>query len=115
MAVYMVFNEQITDRAKFDTYRQQAGPLISRYGGRFLVRGGNVTPLEGSPELHRVVIIEFDDIAAARRFYDSDEYRPLIRLRQTASVGYAAIIEANPPDQPRESRHARAAFNSVRS
>jgi uncharacterized protein (DUF1330 family) len=37
MAVYMVFNEQVTDQAKFDTYRQQAGPLISRYGGRFLV------------------------------------------------------------------------------
>jgi uncharacterized protein (DUF1330 family) len=49
MAVYMVFNEQVTDQAKFDTYRQQAGPLISRYGGRFLVRGGNVTTLEGNP------------------------------------------------------------------
>jgi uncharacterized protein (DUF1330 family) len=97
MAVYMVFNEQVTDQSKFDTYRQQAGPLISRYGGRFLVRGGNVTTLEGNPGLHRVVIIEFDDMAAARRFYDSDEYGPLIRLRQSASTGYAAIVEGNPP------------------
>lgn len=34
MAVYMVFNEQITDQGKFETYRQQAGALILRYGGR---------------------------------------------------------------------------------
>jgi uncharacterized protein (DUF1330 family) len=97
MAVYMVFNEQITDQVKFETYRQQAGALILRNGGRFLVRGGNVTSLEGNPGLHRVVIIEFDDMAAARRFYDSDEYRPLIQLRQSASTGYAAIIEGSPP------------------
>ena len=97
MAVYMVFNEQITDQVKFETYRQQAGALILRKGGRFLVRGGTVTSLEGNPGLHRVVIIEFDDMAAARRFYDSDEYRPLIQLRQSASTGYAAIIEGSPP------------------
>lgn len=97
MAVYMVFNEQVTDQDQFDKYRQQAGPLISRYGGRFLVRGGTVTSLEGNPRFDRVVIIEFDDLAAARRFYDSEEYRPLIRLRQSASTGYAAIVEGNAP------------------
>ena len=97
MAVYMVFNEQVTDQARFDTYRQQAGPLISRFGGRFLVRGGGVTNLEGDPGLHRVVIIAFDDMEAARRFYDSDEYRPLIQLRQSASTGYAAIVEGSAP------------------
>jgi uncharacterized protein (DUF1330 family) len=57
MAVYMVFNEQVTDQDQFDKYRQQAGPLISRYGGRFLVRGGTVTSLEGNPRFDRVVII----------------------------------------------------------
>jgi uncharacterized protein (DUF1330 family) len=97
MAVYVVFNEQVTDQDRFDEYRQQSGPLISRYGGRFLVRGGNLTTLEGNPGLPRVVIIEFDDMAAARRFYDSDEYRPLIQLRQSASIGYAVIVEGISP------------------
>ena len=97
MAVYMIFNEQVTDQGQFEKYRQQAGPLIARYGGRFLVRGGAVTSLEGNPGLHRVVVIEFDDMAAARRFYDSEEYRPLIQLRQSASTGYAAIVEGSPP------------------
>jgi uncharacterized protein (DUF1330 family) len=97
MAVYMIFNEQVTDQSLFDQYRQQAGPLIARYGGRFLVRGGDVMPLEGDPKFHRVVVIEFDDMTAARRFYDSDEYKPLLKLRQSASTGYAAILDGNPP------------------
>lgn len=97
MAVYMMFNEQVTDQAKFDTYRQQAGPLIERFGGRFLVRGGNVTRLEGDPHLHRVVIVEFTNMAAARQFYDSEEYQPLIKLRQSASSGTATIIEGFAP------------------
>ena len=97
MAVYMVFNEKVTDQNQFDKYRQHAGSLIARHGGRFLVRGGNITSLEGNPGFHRVVIIEFDDMAAARRFYDSDEYQPLIQLRQSASTGYAAIVEGSSP------------------
>jgi uncharacterized protein (DUF1330 family) len=97
MAAYMIFNEQVTDSAKFDAYRQQAGALITKFGGRFLVRGGAVTNLKGDPGLHRVVIVEFADVADARRFYDSDEYKPLIALRQSASTGTAAIVEGPPP------------------
>jgi uncharacterized protein (DUF1330 family) len=32
-------------------------------------------------------------MAAARRFYDSEDYAPLIRLRQSASTADAAIVE----------------------
>ena len=92
MAVYMIFNERVTDSAAFDTYRQQAGPMIARYGGKFLVRGGTVTTLEGDPGLHRVVIIEFADMAAARAFYYGD-YQKLIPLRQAASKGRMFLVD----------------------
>jgi hypothetical protein len=39
MAVYMVFNEQVTDQGQFDKYRQQAGPLISRTADAFWSAG----------------------------------------------------------------------------
>ena len=97
MSVYMIFNETVTDPAVFDTYRQQAGPMILRHGGKYVVRGGAVTNLEGDPGLDRVVIIEWESMAAARRFYDSAEYAPLIKLCQTASKGTAAIVEGAPP------------------
>jgi len=98
MAAYIISNDKvITDAEKFDTYRQLAGPLIERFGGRILVRGGAITDLEGDFGLNRVVIVEFDDVEAARRFYYSDEYEPLMLLRQSASSSAAVIVEGPSP------------------
>jgi uncharacterized protein (DUF1330 family) len=97
MAVYMVFNETVTDQAVFDTYRAQAAPMIVAAGGKYHVRAGAVTVLEGDPKLDRVVIIEWESMEAAKRFYFSPEYQALVKLRQSCTVGTAAIIEGAPP------------------
>jgi uncharacterized protein (DUF1330 family) len=93
MTAYLVANLQVTDPAKFDSYRRQVAPLIDRHGGRYLVRGGEVTAAEGDPGLHRLVIVEFADMARLRRFYDSPEDAPLIRLRQEGTTGSVALVE----------------------
>lgn len=97
MPVYMFFNETVTDPAVFETYRVQAGPMILGYGGKYVVRGGAVTNLEGDPKLGRVVIIEWESMEAAKRFYFSPEYQVLVKLRQSCTVGTAAIVEGPPP------------------
>jgi uncharacterized protein (DUF1330 family) len=93
MPAYLLANLRVTDQARYDEYRAQVPAVISQYGGRFLVRGGAVTPVEGDPGLARLVIVEFGDMAALRRFYDSPEYAPLIRLRQEATTGTVAFLE----------------------
>jgi uncharacterized protein (DUF1330 family) len=97
MTAYLIANLQVTDPAKFATYGQQVAPLIARYGGRYLVRGGAVTPVEGDPGLQRLVIVEFAELATLKQFYDSDEYAPLIRLRQSAATGSVALVEGYTP------------------
>jgi len=97
MPVYMIFNETVTNPAVFEEYRKQAGPMILSYGGKYVVRGGGVTNLEGEPGLDRVVIIEWESMEAAKRFYFSPEYQALVKIRQTATVGTAAIVEGAPP------------------
>ena len=54
-------------------------------GGRFLVRGGELDVLEGDWTPPRLVILEFEDLAAARRWYDSEIYRQARRLREGAT------------------------------
>jgi uncharacterized protein (DUF1330 family) len=49
--------------------------------------------LEGGWEPLRVVIIEFADSAAARRWYESDDYQPLIPIRQGASTTDMLVVE----------------------
>jgi uncharacterized protein (DUF1330 family) len=93
MPAYLIANIQVTDPARFAEYRDKVAPMIARFGGRYVIRGGAVTPVEGDPGLDRVVVLEFADMAALRRFYDSEEYAPLIRLRQSASTGDVALVE----------------------
>ena len=97
MAAYLIANIRVTDPARFVEYRDKVAPLIARYGGRYVIRGGAVAPVEGEPGLDRVVVLEFADMAALRRFYHSDDYAPLIALRQAASTGDVALVEGYAP------------------
>ena len=93
MAAYLIANLTVHDPAVFAQYGAQVAPIIAARGGRYLVRGGAVTPAEGEMGLGRVVIVECPDMAALRAFYDSAEYAPLMALRQTASTGTVAFVE----------------------
>jgi uncharacterized protein (DUF1330 family) len=45
-----------------------------RHGGRYLGRGGATKVLEGDWEPHRLVIIEFPDMAALMAWYNSPSF-----------------------------------------
>jgi uncharacterized protein (DUF1330 family) len=81
MAGYLIANIDVKDPAKFEEYRQQVAPLIKKFGGRYLVRGGEVRRLEGNPPLNRLVVLEFPTVEAAQQFYDCAEYQPILKLR----------------------------------
>lgn len=93
MAAYLVANIRVTDPAKFASYRDQVAPLIAAFGGRYLIRGGNVTPVEGAATLGRLVVLEFPDMAKLKAFYHGPEYAPLLALRQAASEGEVSMVE----------------------
>jgi len=93
MPAYLFANIVVTDPDKFEVYRNEVPAVISQYGGRYLVRGGAVRPVEGDPGLQRVVILQFDTMEALQRFYHSDDYAPLISLRQSCTVSNAALLE----------------------
>jgi uncharacterized protein (DUF1330 family) len=95
MAAYLIANIQVKDPARFNEYREKVAPMIARHGGRYLVRGGAVTPLEGNPGLHRLVVLEFPSMEKLRAFYDSADYAPLLKLRQSATEGTVALVEGH--------------------
>jgi hypothetical protein len=41
MAAYLVVEHIITDAKKFEEYRTKVGPMITKYGGRYLTKGGS--------------------------------------------------------------------------
>ena len=89
----MVAQIEIHDPSGYDAYRSRTGAVIERFGGRFLVRGGTLHPLEGDPDFSRLVVIEFPDLAAAQGFYDSADYQELIPHRTTNASSMLLIAE----------------------
>jgi uncharacterized protein (DUF1330 family) len=93
MPAYVVADIEVTDPAGYEPYRPLAAASIARFGGRFLVRGGATELLEGAPAPGRVVVIEFPDAEAARRWYRCDEYQSALKIRQAASYGRLFLVE----------------------
>jgi uncharacterized protein (DUF1330 family) len=93
MAGYLIANIEVKDPAKFEEYRQKVVPVIKKFGGRYLVRGGDVRRLEGNLPLKRVVVLEFPTVEAAQRFYDSAEYRPILDLRLASTQSDVMVVQ----------------------
>ena len=87
MPAYMIADITITDPEAYAEYRAQVPSMIEQCGGRYLARGGDVFVGEGDWQPGRMVILEFDDVAAAKAFYNGPEYAPHKALRQSASTG----------------------------
>jgi uncharacterized protein (DUF1330 family) len=81
MAAYLIADVDITDAAVFDQYRREVPATEERYGGRYLARGGATKVFEGDWHPHRLVIIEFPDMASLSAWYDSPEYERLKEIR----------------------------------
>ncbi|HXJ79394.1 MAG TPA: DUF1330 domain-containing protein [Candidatus Methylomirabilis sp.] len=93
MPAYLIADITIQKPDVFAEYRKQVPASVEKYGGRFLTRGGDHLVLEGDWRPSRVVVIEFPDMTAAKAWYGSAEYQPLIKLRQSASTGPLILVE----------------------
>lgn len=93
MAAYIIAQVNVTNPEKYQEYAKLAGPASARYGGRFLVRGGTKTPLEGDIPYQRIVVTEFPDVEAAKRFYHSVEYQAAREKRLGAADFNMVIVE----------------------
>jgi uncharacterized protein (DUF1330 family) len=93
MPAYFIAEVEVTNPEGYEPYRALAGASIAQYGGHFVVRGGKAELIEGGPEPRRVVVVEFADAAAARRWYNSPEYQAALPIRLANSWGRAFIVE----------------------
>lgn len=90
---YLVASIEVRDAAKFDAYRRQVPAVIAAFGGRYVVRGAPLDVVEGSLPFARMVVVEFPSLIGARRFYESAEYAPLLKLRVDSTHSSVAFVE----------------------
>lgn len=89
---YAIFTEDIRDRAGYDGYVQKALPTILQSGGRPIVADDGPEVLEGDWHGSRTVILEFDSVEAAKKWYNSPEYQAIIGERHASTDANAVIV-----------------------
>ena len=77
----------------FSEYRKAVPATLEAFGGKFIVRGGSLTLLEGEWPHARLVIIKFPSREAAEGWYRSPEYQRIIGLRLSSAVSNLVIVE----------------------
>jgi len=81
---YLVARIRVHDKEGIKKFVEMSGPVISEYGGIVLVRNPNPEVREGSNS-GTAVVIEFESIEKARKFYESDKYTAARAVRESAA------------------------------
>ena len=85
MPAYVIVETDVHDPEQYARYQAASPDAVHSGGGRFVVRGGELAVLEGDWDPSRLVVLEFPDLEAAKRWYDSPEYEEAKRLREGAA------------------------------
>ena len=94
MPTYVIADvREVRDVETLIEFRRHNTDAVANHGGRFLIRGGEATALEGDWPTRRIVLIEFPDADAARAWWESDEYAPLKAMRREASDTNILLVE----------------------
>jgi len=93
MPAYIIANIRVTDAESYKGYVAEVPALIAKHGGKYRVRGGATTMLEGDWTPGRLVVLEFPDRDSALAFYEDPAYAPLKALRQSAAESGVLIVD----------------------
>ena len=96
MSAFVIVDTQIENPDEYEKYKKLAKPIAEKYGGNYRARGGDMDIRETdlwTPT--RMVIVEFPDMEAARRFVDSAEYAPVKPLRLNNAKCTLVILDGD--------------------
>jgi uncharacterized protein (DUF1330 family) len=93
MTAYVIASVNVTNPEKYKGYQALTPAAIAKHGGRFVVRGGAMEVLEGEWPRSRVVVLEFDSMDAAKKFYNSAEYTAARAERGGAAEFSMIVVE----------------------
>ena len=93
MAAYVIIDIDIHDKEAIVEYQKRAVPAIEAYNGKFVVRGGAITNVEGNWNPSRIVIIEFSSRELAEKWWSSTMYSEARSFRHIAAYTDMIIVD----------------------
>jgi uncharacterized protein (DUF1330 family) len=96
---YWIAHVDVSNPEGYQKYVAANAAAFSKYGARFIVRGGRFEAPEGQHRA-RNVVLEFKDYETALACYHSPDYAAAKALREGHSVADLIIIEGYDGPQP---------------
>ena len=95
MAVYVIIEIKIRDKETYSEYVEKVRAIVEKYNGRYLVRGGKVTPIFGDWNPERIIVIEFPSYEDVKHWLSSQEYKEIAPLREKSTITKAIVVEGS--------------------
>jgi uncharacterized protein (DUF1330 family) len=93
VTAFVIYQADILDPSKYEEYKAQVAPNVAAAGGRYLVRGGDATVLEGEMPASRTVVLAFPTRQAALDWYHGKEYTAIKKLRDGAARATLYVVD----------------------
>ena len=94
MTAYLVVDTSLTNPELYEQYKLKAKPMLEKYGGEYLARGGKLSVMEHdlwSPT--RMVLVKFPSAEQAEKFYQADEYQEILKISKQSAHRTLFILE----------------------
>lgn len=93
MTAYLIVDLDIHDPAGYTDYRTRVPEFIAKYGGEYLVRGGDFAVLEGDWKPHRLVLFKFPSRQAIGDMFADPDYKRLAEVRYRTSKSAVVAVD----------------------
>lgn len=94
MAALVLVEVSIHDPELYEEYKKHTLATITKFGGRFVVRGAKTESLEGDWNPERLVILEFPNVQTAKDWWSSPEYSVAKQIRYQAAQSKMLVVES---------------------
>lgn len=93
MSAYFVANIRVKDEAAYQAYLDEVDGVFSQFNGTYLSVDPHPEVVEGNWSYSRLVLIQFPDKAALKRWYESDAYQTILKHRLAGADCDSIIVE----------------------
>jgi uncharacterized protein (DUF1330 family) len=93
MTVYVVGQLDVTDRDAYDRYRARFKGVLAKFDGRLLAGDDHPRIIEGHWKRDKIVLLSFADEMAFHRFWQSPEYREIVKDRHAGTHADILLVK----------------------
>ncbi|MDO9561279.1 MAG: DUF1330 domain-containing protein [Bradyrhizobium sp.] len=93
MKAYLVLDFSISDFDGFRKYIAEIPAFIAKHSGKYIVRGGEPTIIEGDWKPERMVILEFPEREKAEAFLGDPEIQDLFKVRYDTTTSKLVLVD----------------------